>query len=179
MTWKRLLLVLAVISLLVGVLPACRTEKVEEEKPVVFGPLAFDVQRFRHIVTQILRVQKGAIFESTLSVGGAATLTGAVDAASTLQFGTDNLYPMGYATTGYEIQCGTTSTFTASTSIAATALTTATYVLATQITTPAATAALLTVSDPTTTTVTLSSWEGDYTAGTTGITAHYCVVGTQ
>lgn len=86
---------------------------------------------------------------------------------------------LSYATAGFEIVCGTTSTFTATTTITATGLTTATYVTASQITTPASTGAFITVSDPTTTTFTIKSWETDATAGTTGITAHWCAVGNQ
>lgn len=77
-----------------------------------------------------------------------------------------------------EIVCGTTATFTASTTIAS-GLTSIDAVIATQITVPAATRAFLITSDPTTTTFTLYSKNSTYGAGTTGITAHYCVVGTK
>lgn len=104
---------------------------------------------------------------------------GDIEANGAIIFGSDGLYPLGYASDGYEIVCGTTDTFTGSTEIDVTALTTATYVLATQITAPITTAAYLHVSDPTTTTITLTSLENDFDAGSTGIAAHYCVVGQQ
>lgn len=105
-----------------------------------------------------------------LTVGGDVAITG------TLQYG--GLYPLGYASVGQQIVCGTI-TFTESTVITDTGLTTVTYVLANQITTPAATGAFLTVSDPTTSTFTLSSWEADYSEGTSGVAAHYCAIGDE
>jgi hypothetical protein len=110
---------------------------------------------------------------------GSISNAGALDVASTVNYGSDNLYPLGYASSGYEIECGTTSTFTETTTVTASSLTTITVALVTQITTPASTAAYLTASDPTTSTVDLNSYESDFTVGTTGITAHYCLVGNQ
>jgi len=152
-------------------------------------------QPFEWIVAKKLTVWYNTALNAALSVSGLASLnggiavdtsnftvsgtTGAVDTASTLQFGTDNLYPLGYATTGYEIECGITPTFTATTDITATNITTVTYVVATQVTAPAATAEDIHLSTITGITATLISLEADYTAGTTGITAHYCLVGTQ
>lgn len=104
---------------------------------------------------------------------------GALDVASTINFGTGNLYPMGYATSGYEVVCGTTGTFTETTSVSVTGITTATYAVVTQITDPASTGFLLTVDQPTTSTLTINSWESDATVGTTGVNAFYCVVGTE
>lgn len=97
---------------------------------------------------------------------------------ATFNIGT-GLYPLGYASAGQEMVCGTTATFTGTLEVTSTGLTTTTYVIASQITTPAAGAVFLTVSDPTTSTFVLSSWESDYSAGTTGITAHYCAVGNK
>jgi hypothetical protein len=120
-----------------------------------------------------------------LTVGGAAALNGALtvggnsDLAGTLQYGADNLYPLGYSSDGQQIVCGTTATFTGTLQVTPTGLTTVVYVIPAQVTTPITTAALLTVSDPTTSTFTLLSWESDYTEGTTGIVAHYCAVGAQ
>jgi hypothetical protein len=123
--------------------------------------------------------------------GNLTSATGAVTVADTLQvtgvadfdagmtFGPTPLYPLGIATASQEIECGTTGTFTASTLITFSTLNTPTYALAMQVTAPTTTAAYLYVSDPTTTTITLTSLENDFTAGTTGITAHYCAVGTE
>lgn len=120
-----------------------------------------------------LEVDKDTDLDGDLDVAGNGDVVG------TLNFGSDNLYPLGYASSGYEIVCGTSSTFTGSTTITATGLSTATYVLATQVTAPITTAAFLHVSDPTTTTITLTSLNNTFGAGTTGVQAHYCVVGNQ
>ena len=88
-------------------------------------------------------------------------------------------YLLAYATTGYELVCGTSGTFTETTTIAVTGLTAISYAIATQITDPASTGAILTVDAPTTSTLTINSWETDATVGTTGVNAYYCAVGTQ
>ena len=108
-----------------------------------------------------------------------ATLTnaGALDIASTFNYGTGNLYPLGYASVSQEIQCGVTATFTDTTSVTASALTTVTYAIAIQVTDPVSTAVFLTVDTPSGQTFSLDSWEADYTVGTTGITAYWCAIG--
>lgn len=110
---------------------------------------------------------------------GTISNAGALDVVSTVNYGSDNLYPLGYATAGYEIVCDTTSTFTGSTTITATGLTTAVIPVAIQVTAPTTTAAYLYASDPTTTTVTLTSLNNTFGAGTTGVVVHYCVIGNQ
>lgn len=106
-------------------------------------------------------------------------VAGDIEATGNVVFGADDLYPLGYASADQQVVCGTTSTFTDSTSIDVTALTTATYVVASQVTAPITTAAFLQVSDPTTTSITLTSLNSTFGTGTTGIQAHYCVVGDQ
>jgi hypothetical protein len=131
-----------------------------------------------------LTVDDDAVVGGTLVVSGATTLaddlavTGDTDLAGALEFGSDNLYPLGYASSGQQIVCGTTE-LTETAEIEATGLTTITYVVATQITTPAATGAFLTVSAPTTSTFIASSWEADYSEGTTAVEIHWCAVGDQ
>jgi len=114
--------------------------------------------------------------------GGSDVLTvdnsGNVDAVGSINYGAADLYPLGYASDAQQIVCGT-NTFTESAEITPTGLTTVTYVLATQVTTPASTGAFLTASDPATSTFVLSSWEDDYTEGTTPVVAHWCAVGDQ
>lgn len=123
----------------------------------------------------------GNLTSATGSVTIADTLqvTGLADFDAGLTYGSTPLYPLGNASASQEIVCGTTSTFTGSTTIDATALTTATYALALQVTAPTTTAAYLYASDPSTTTVTFTSLNNTFGAGTTGITAHYCIVGTD
>jgi hypothetical protein len=75
-------------------------------------------------------------------------------------------------------ECGTTATFTDTLTLTPTLLSTVNHVVATQVTVPAATAALLYVSDASGANITIKSIESDYTVGTTGITAEYCLYGT-
>lgn len=125
-----------------------------------------------------LTVTGNTTLSGTLSVTGTSDLKGNVDIAGSVNFGSDDLYPLGYASDAQQIVCGT-NTFTESAEITPTGLTTVTYVVAIQLTDPAATGAFLTASDPTTSTFVLSSWEDDYTVGTTPVAAHWCAVGDQ
>jgi hypothetical protein len=130
-----------------------------------------------------------AYVEGTLEVDGATNFDGASDFAATvdvnglLTFGATPLYPLGNAGSNVEIVCATTSTFTASTTIDVTAMSVVSQVLAIQVTAPVTTAAFLYASAPTTTTFTLTSLTGGATApfdaGTTGIVAHYCAIGSD
>jgi hypothetical protein len=115
--------------------------------------------------------QSGGADVATMSNAGDLDLDGA------LNYGTNNLYALGYASSGYEVECGTTGTFTGSTTISASNLTTVTVPVAIQVTAPITTAAYLHASDPTTSTVTLTSLNNTFGAGTTGVVAHYCLLG--
>lgn len=139
-----------------------------------------------------LEVDGAVNFDGAVDIDGALTsATGALTVADTLQvtgvadfdagmtFGPTPLYPLGINTASQEIECGTTTVFTGSVLITPTTLNTPTYVLAMQVTAPTTTAAYLYASDPTTTTFTLTSLENDFTAGTSGIQAHYCAIGTE
>lgn len=117
--------------------------------------------------------------DSTANIAGATIFGLTIDVASTVNFGTDDLYPVGYASADQQMECGVTATFTDTVAVTASALTTATYVVATQITDPAATAVFLTVDAPAANVFNIDSWESDYTVGTTGITAYWCAVGNQ
>lgn len=110
---------------------------------------------------------------------GNTLITGTLDVASTVNYGSDNLYPLGYVSADIQIECGVTATFTDTVAVTASALTTATYVIATQITDPAATAVFLTVDAPAANVFNIDSWEDDYTVGTTGITVYWCAIGPQ
>ncbi len=120
-----------------------------------------------------------------ITVADTLNATGAVDFDSTLNvdgsfnYGTQSLYPLGYASDAQQIECGVTSTFTDTVAVTASALTTATYVTAIQVTDPVSTAALLTVDTPAANVFNIDSWEADYTVGTTGVTVYWCAVGNQ
>lgn len=115
----------------------------------------------------------------TLELSGSLTAAGAVDVGTTLNFGTGDLYPLAYATTGYEIVCGTSGTFTETTTVSVSGITAISYAVVTQITDPASTGAIISVDAPTTSTLTINSWETDATEGTTGVNVYYCAVGTE
>jgi hypothetical protein len=130
--------------------------------PLNVGVAPIDVSSRSATITQFQRVYVA----HDLAVGG------------DLSYSTGT-YPLGITTAGQNIICGTTAVFTGSTSIAST-LTTPAYALVTQVTAPlTATAFTLYASDPTTTTVTITSLNVAGGAGTTGVSAHYCIVGTK
>lgn len=110
-----------------------------------------------------------------IQVESGATL----DVQSGATFNIGSIYPLLYATAGYEVACGTTGTFTGTTTVSVASLSAISYAVATQITDPASTGAWLTVDQPTTTTLTINSWETDATVGTTGVNGFYCAVGAQ
>ena len=107
-----------------------------------------------------------AVITTTLDVGGA------------VNFGANNLYPLGSTADGYVVYCGVTSGFTETVTIpvGTHGVTTPTVAIATQQTTPAATAAHLTTAISTDNVV-LNSWNSTYGAGTTEIVGYYCVYG--
>ena len=131
--------------------------------------------------TDVLTVSNDGniVISGTAAITGAVTTISTLDVGSTINYGTDNLYPLGYASASQQIECGVTATFTDTVAVTASALTTATYAVAIQITDPAATAVFLTVDAPAANVFNIDSWESDYTVGTTGITAYWCAIGNQ
>ena len=125
------------------------------------------------VLAEDLTVGDDAVITDDASVGGDLTVTGAA------AIGSGGLYPLGYASSGYEIVCGTSGTFTETSPVSVSGLTTITHAIVTQITDPASTGAFLTVDAPSTSTLTINSWETDATVGTTGVNVYYCAVGNQ
>lgn len=135
-----------------------------------------------------LTVDGNVAVTGTLEINDASTLVGAVIAndnltvdgnvaiTGTLEY--SGLYPLGYASSGQQIVCGST-TLTGTEEITPAGLTSVTYVVATQVTAPAATGAFLTSADTSATSFTLSSWEADYSEGTTPVEVHYCAIGDE
>jgi hypothetical protein len=106
---------------------------------------------------------------------------GNADVAGTLQFGADNNYALGYASSTQEIACFTSSV-TGTRSLTATGITTATFVMVTLITDPGAGAGapfIVSADAPTTSTVTINVWQDDATAATAVATVHWCAVGDE
>jgi hypothetical protein len=114
----------------------------------------------------------------TISSIGVQVTGGNSDFAGTLQYGADNLYPLGYATVAQQMACGVVS-FSNVVTVHVTALTTASYVLASQFTPILTTAASLAAKTVATDTIELRSYEFDFSPGTTSITATYCAVGDE
>lgn len=110
-----------------------------------------------------------------------ATNAGAIDVVSTIQYGTNDLYPLGWDSASDKIVCAATGLFTETTTVALSgSFSDVDYAIATQITDPAATGAYLTVDDPGAgTNLVVNSWEPDGTVGTTPVNAFYCAIGDE
>lgn len=118
---------------------------------------------------------------STLDVqsGTSTTFGGNVDVDGTLQFSSNNLYPVGYASSGQQLVYGTSQI--TGTATASHGLTTVTFAVATLGEDPSATAghaahvSLVAASNV----ITLKAWQDDFvTAATeTDVDIHWLVVG--
>ena len=114
----------------------------------------------------------------TASSGNTA-IAGTLDVASTLQYGANNLYPVGFASSGYQAVYGT-STITG-TATAAHGLTTVTFALCTlgeDPTSGAGDAAMCTVA-VSANVVTLKAWQDDFVSAATeaNVDVHWLVIG--
>lgn len=109
------------------------------------------------------------------------TNAGALDALSTIQFGADDNYALGYATSAQEIACVST-TVTGTAAVAVTGVTTPTFGWVTLVTDPGAGAGdpfLVTFDAPTTTSLIVNVWQDDATAGASGAVVHVCAIGDE
>jgi hypothetical protein len=109
------------------------------------------------------------------------TNAGAIDALSTIQFGADDNYALGYATSTQEIACVST-TITGTAAVAVTGVTTPTFGWVTLVTDPGAGAGdpfIVTFDAPTTTSLVVNVWQDDATAGTSGAVVHVCAIGDE
>ncbi len=107
---------------------------------------------------------------------------GNTDVAGTLQFGADNVYALGYASSAQQIAC-VSATITGTASVAVTGVTTPTWGIATLVTDPGTGAgdpAMVTFDTPTTTTLQVNVWQDDFsTAATVVATVHVCAIGDE
>jgi len=118
---------------------------------------------------------------TNLGLAGTLAVAGNTDLTGTLQYGSGNLYPVGYGTSGQEIIWGTESV--TGTLAVTTGLTTVTWALCTIGEDPAAGAAdhlapcTVTVSGNA---VTAKVWENDMVTESTetGVVVHWLAVGT-
>lgn len=88
------------------------------------------------------------------------------------------LHPLGVASDGQEVVCGT-STFTGTLDLTPSGLTSTVHVVGVQRTAPASTAAFVGVGAPSGNTTVISSYGADYGAGTTGVVFDWCALGAR
>jgi len=118
---------------------------------------------------------------TNLELGGTLATTGNTDLTGTLQYGSGNLYPVGYATSGQQFKFGSSSI--TGTATAAHGLTTVTYALCTIGEDPIAGAsghsAICSVTVAANV-VTVKAWKDDLITAATesGLTVYWLVIGT-
>jgi len=111
--------------------------------------------------------------------GGTLTLADNVDVTGTLQYGSNNLYPVGYASSGQQLVYGSSSITTTAT--AAHGLTTVTWAQCTLAEDPGTGAGDAAVCSVTVVanTVTLKVWQDDFSAATEAdVAVNWLVIGT-
>jgi hypothetical protein len=115
----------------------------------------------------------------TLGVDGASTLTGNTDVGGTLNYGTNNLYPVGYASSGQQLVYGTS--LVTGTLAVSHGLTTVTFCLATlgEDPTAAGTTAAYVTTLVSSNTCTVKVWQDDMVTASdeTNVDVHWLVVG--
>ena len=179
--WIPILAVLVIVAMITG---ACRVEDV-----IPRGAYQTDVyveQGGAKLVVESggeIEMQSGSTLD--IQSGTTSTFGGDLDVDGTLQAGSDDNYMLGFATSGYEIVCGT-ETFTGDDhDISITALTAVKFLDVTMATDPGTGAgdpALVTIDATAgnTSTVTVNCWQDDWTtAATSSVTIEYCAVGTE
>lgn len=123
-------------------------------------------------------------FDSTLNADGAVTLNSTLDVAGSINYGSNDMYPLGYASTGQEIVCATTTITGENQSIAVTGVTTVTYGWAWLITDPGTgdgdpfmvTADAPSGSDGN---LVINVWQDAATAASSGAVVGYCAIGDE
>lgn len=109
------------------------------------------------------------------------TNAGNIEAAGTVEFGSDDNFALGYATSTQELAC-VSSLITGTAAVAVTGVTTPTFGWATMVTDPGAGAGdpfLVTFDAPTTTTLQVNVWQDDANAATVVATVHVCAIGNE
>lgn len=137
------------------------------------------VQGYTTQTTGLLVLEtSGGTDKLTVSNDGNLAVAGTADIAGTLQYGANNLYVLGYGTTGYKVVMGTTNI--TGTATAAHGLTTVTWALCTlgkASHTDAGDAAWCTAT-VSANVVTLETWQDDAVAATeAAVPIHWLVIG--
>jgi hypothetical protein len=117
-------------------------------------------------------------FGGTLGVTGAFTATGNTDLTGTLQYGANNLYPVGYASSGKAIVTGQATTVAVGSVGVTHGLSSVDSVQATVCQVPT-TAAAFANAVITATTVTLEGRDSTLSSRTNGVVICYTVIGTR
>lgn len=123
-----------------------------------------------------------AVFEqSTGTDVFTITNAGNIEAAGTVEFGSDDNFALGYATSAQEIAC-VSSLITGTKAVTVTGVTTPTFGMVTMLTDPATGAGdpfLVTFDAPTTSTLQVNVWQDDVSAATVVATVHVCAIGDE
>ena len=147
-------------------------------KYAAYGAVALAV-----LALVVALVALGSVGDESMGLhpGSSTALLGNLDVGGTLNYGSNNLYPLGWDAASDKVVCGTTGTFTETTTVDLSgSFSDVDYAIVTQITDPASTGALVTVDDPGAgTNLVVNSWESDATVGTTGVNAFYCAFGDE
>lgn len=123
-----------------------------------------------------------AVFEqSTGTDVFTITNAGNIEAAGTIEFGSDDNFALGYATSAQEIAC-ISSLITGTKAVTVTGVTTPTFGMVSMVTDPATGAGdpfLVTFDAPTTSTLQVNVWQDDVSAATVVATVHVCAIGDE
>jgi len=116
-------------------------------------------------------------------VGDDLVVTDAADVGGLLNYGANNMYPLGYATSGQEIVCATTTITGENQAVTVSGITTVTHGFAWLITDPGTGAGdpfmVTTDAPPGDGTIVVNVWQDDVSAAASGAVIGYCGIGTE
>lgn len=127
-----------------------------------------------------LELDSNLTVDGNATVGGTFAVTGNTDLAGTVAFGSDNLYPLGVASSGYIGYFGSAAAVTTTAITSAThGMTTVTGAMCSLGGGPSAVAGAAFACEPTVsgTTVTFALYQDDATAATITDTLYYVIIG--
>jgi hypothetical protein len=142
-------------------------------------------------VAGTLNADGAATLNSTLDVDGnlssgtgAVTVTDDLNVTGALQYGSNSLYPLAYASQSYEIQCGSEVITGANQTVTVSDITTVTFGIAALGSDPGTGAGdpwFVTVDAPDGTSgdIVVNVWQDDASAATAGGTVQWCAIGNE
>jgi len=117
------------------------------------------------------------------TIGGDLVVTDAADVGGLLNYGANNMYPLGYGTSGQEIVCATTTITGENQAVTVTGITTVTYGFAWLITDPGTGDGdpymVTTDAAPGNGTIVVNVWQDSATAASSGAAIGYCGIGDE